>query len=187
MTVFELALFIAILVAVILLVATILNNASDFHARTPWFEITISIKSRIRQFNDWLPSPLSPPRFRLSNHSNLISFKYHLIINSIGVFLGFGIGILTILIGKEFKLTPVLIINNLPVYWRLLLLLSIPNILLLIKKLEVSWARALAIVCIALFVYLYIDDTLDSITLYFINQIFLLSLGSWINYKLEWD
>ncbi len=54
MTFLELAALIGILLFLIIILATILNNASDLHVRTPWFEITLYIQSRLNK----LPKPL---------------------------------------------------------------------------------------------------------------------------------
>jgi hypothetical protein len=80
MTVLELAALIGILLFLITIVATILNNASDLHVRTPWFEITLYIKSRLNKH----PRPLVLSSFdKISDRKS--SFMYHFFVNFIGV------------------------------------------------------------------------------------------------------
>ncbi|AMW31093.1 hypothetical protein [Arthrospira platensis] len=139
MTIVELALFIALLVFVILLVATILNNPSEFYTKTPWFEITLYVKYRASKLNDWLLPPPGYTLFRLPNHNNLISFKYHCFMNTIAVIVSVFTCVLTLMILAELKQILLVklihqIVWGLPTYW-FFYLFSMPCIFLLIKKL----------------------------------------------------
>ena len=182
MTVLELAALIGILIFLITIVATILNNASDLHVRTPWFEITLYIQSRLNK----LPKPLILSSFDKISYRKISSFKYHLLVNFIGTVLS-----ISFLFFASFLLVLLdLIPNNNSDAKLIFVCLQCFSLLPLIEKqhhkLEVSLLTSILTVYFGwLLLWIFVKDLSQLYDVLFPTFIFIFycSLCSWISYK----